>query len=119
MEKRKHKRVKFEILAVLYHNLMEYRGQVINLSMRGALIEIDEELNIAIDSKLDVTLLIIGVSSTLKINFKGTLARKDGNFLGFKIDYTDIDSFIHLKNIIAYNSGDFDKIMDEFINNLS
>lgn len=119
MDKRKHTRTNFQTLALLNHNSMEYRGMVVNLSMGGALIEIDEKFDATVDSILDVTLLIIGASSTLKINFKGMLVRIDGNFLGFKINSIDIDSFIHLKNIIAYNSGDYDQIMNELVNNLS
>ncbi len=119
MEKRKHTRTNFQILALMYHNSIEYSGQVINLSMRGALIESDETMEIPHNSILDVTLLIIGASSTLKINFKGLLIRNDENLLGFKIESIDLDSFIHLKNIIAYNSGDYDKIMEEFTENIN
>jgi hypothetical protein len=119
MEKRRHTRTNFQIQALLYHNLSEYSGHVINLSMRGALIESDDILEIPVDSLLEVRLLIIGASSTLKINFRGLLVRSEENFLGFKIESMDLDSFIHLKNIIAYNNGDYDKIMEEFIENIN
>ena len=119
MEKRRHTRTNFQIMAILHHNLMKYSGHVINLSMRGALIKSDEILEIPDESLLEVNLLIIDAPSTLEINFRGILVRSDENFIGLKIESIDLDSFIQLKNIIAYNSGDHDEIMDEFTENIN
>ena len=117
MDKRKLSRIDFYVEAVFSYQGLEHKARVKNLSLKGALIETNEKLDIGINEKLDIVLSVKGLSSTLEIHAKGIVVRKEEASFGLKLENMDLDSFIHLRNIIAYNSGDYDKIMEEFINN--
>lgn len=117
MEKRNYQRVNFCIEAHLKYRNLNYKGVVRNLSLKGALIETFECLDIEINTKIKVSLLITDSSSEYEINFEGIVVRNLEHLIGFKIDDIELDSFINLRNVVAYNCGDYDKIMEEFINN--
>jgi len=40
---------------------------------------------------------------------------EDSDGVALQFAQVDLDSFVHLKNIVAYNSGGEDKIMEEFV----
>jgi len=44
---------------------------------------------------------------------KGIIARQDASGLRIAFDSVDVDSFIHLKNIVMYNASDPDVIEKE------
>jgi hypothetical protein len=116
MEKRKLTRAEYKIEAQIVYKGENFSGEAKNLSLKGALIEIDENAVIDINEKLDILFLITGQSSNLIIKVEGTVVRKGKGYIGLKFDVIDLDSFIHLRNIVAYNDGDYEKIMNEFIN---
>ena len=43
------------------------------------------------------------------------MVRVEPDGLGFQFAKIDVDSFTHLRSIIAYQKGDGDAIMEEFI----
>jgi hypothetical protein len=117
MENRKLSRVNFQIEAEFSFEGNNYKAQVKNLSLKGALIEIPEKNDIELEDQLEIKLIINGMSTNLEISLNAIVIRKENNNLGLKFGIIDIESFIHLRNIIAYNSGDYDMVMEEFLKN--
>lgn len=115
MENRKFSRVDFQIEAEFLFRGKSYSAQVQNLSLKGALIKVGENIEIETGEKLSLTLFVQGLSTNLEIKISGEVIRKENNSVGVKFGAVDLDSFIHLRNIIAYNRGDYDTIMEEFI----
>ncbi len=113
MEKRKFTRVPFSVEASVKYKKMEYRGEVENLSLRGMFLRIPEK--ILLDEFVDITIILAGDTSRLTIELKGKVVRTARDGIGIKFQEIDLDSFVHLKNIVTYNSGDAEKIMEEFI----
>lgn len=112
MEKRKFTRIPFNVEAVVERNGRTVRGIVNNLSMKGMFLDTDGKMDG--DGPIDITILLSGSSSELSIQLKGTVVRKTDE--GFAVEFMeiDLDSFMHLKNVVAYNSSDADEIMDEY-----
>lgn len=112
MEKRKNTRVPFNIESAVGYQGRTVKGEVVNLSLTGMLFKSSDE--IPIHTPLDIVFFLTGTTSRLTINLNGKAVRVDERGTAIEFNEIDIDSFIHLKNIVAYNEGDEDKIMEEF-----
>ncbi len=66
----------------------------------------------------DLTINLSGGSSDLRFRVKGEVVRVDADGVGIIFVEIDLDSFYHLKNIVYYNSGDPDRLADEFISQI-
>jgi hypothetical protein len=113
MEKRKHQRVPFHAEATVESKDITIKGKIDNLSMRGMFISTD--IILPDDDQVEIAIMLTGSSSQLSINLTGTVVRhtEAGIAIGFK--EMDLDSFIHLRNVVSYNSTDADEIMDEYL----
>ena len=112
MEKRILSRIPFDVEAVVEKDTFQCSGKVINLSLNGMFLHSDEDLEI--DAEYNVMLRLVGANITEEIHMKGKpIHRKEGGY-GFQFSLIDLDSFVHLRNLISYNYGSYDKIMDEF-----
>ncbi len=116
MEKRNNTRVLFDVNAVLEHEGKKIKCNVINLSLNGGLFHTEEK--IPENTKLKIYIIMEGTTSQLTINVEGTVVRAGASEIGVEFKSMDLDSFIHLKNIVVYNEGDEDKIMQEFYNSV-
>ncbi len=112
MEKRDFTRVPFKTEAIVEWKDRSIRGEVKNLSLKGMLLETAEpvELNQAVH----IRILLSGASSELSIKIDGAVVRRDARGTAFEFTGMDLDSFIHLRNIITFNGGDESRIMEEF-----
>jgi hypothetical protein len=117
MEKRSNTRVTFGVGAVLKYKKQAIKCEVINLSLNGVLLKAEKD--IPKDSKVKVGISMEGTTSKLKINVEGVVTRSTVAETAIAFNSIDLDSFIHLKNIVAYNEGNEEKIMQEFFNKVS
>lgn len=62
----------------------------------------------------EVELFLSGTTSNVHITMRGEVVRADENGLALRFFAMDLDSFFHLKNIIAYNLGNPDQVEEEF-----
>jgi hypothetical protein len=111
-EKRKFTRVSFAIQAQVEWQGKNLAGEVANLSLRGMLVKVPEP--IPVGQKVAVTLRLVGSSSDLRVRLEGHVVRVAPEGIGLEIEQMDLDSFIHLRGIIAYNSGDANRVDEEF-----
>ncbi len=114
MEKRELVRVPFQIDATISDENRTVQGKIENISLKGMFILTDGQFKL--NDMVQVTIHLAGESSDLEIDVSGIIVRKNEKGIGVRFEKVDLDSFIHLRNIVAYNSGDEDQVMDEFCN---
>jgi hypothetical protein len=61
----------------------------------------------------DIEILLTGTSTRLALTIKGIITRQDASGLGIAFDSMDLDSYVHLKNIVFYNASDPEDIEKE------
>lgn len=115
MKKRKFSRVIFDTEAMIQWAHNQHKSHVENLSMRGVFIHSDSTLSLDLKTQVTVALFFTGSNSELNLALDGIVVRNDQEGVGIEFDAYDLDAFIQLRNIVAYNSGDFDHVLEEFI----
>jgi len=112
MEDRVQPRVIFHVSASLEFNGHDVNGNVENLSISGMLINTTDLVPEKTEG--EVTVYLSGSSSELTLNMSCEVIRREEHGIAVKFTKIDIDSYIHLKNIIAFNKIDEYKIIKEF-----
>ena len=111
MSTRKFSRVHFNVGATVRIADRQFQGAVENLSMTGMFMLTNEQLP---EGKIaDITIVLTGTLPEIAVNFTGVVTRITEDGVGFTFEKMDLDSYMHLKNIIAYNIDDSDKVMEE------
>lgn len=111
MSTRKFSRVRFNVGATIRTGDRQFQGAVENLSMTGMFLVTNEQL--AEGEPVDITIGLTGSSPEIAVNFSGVVTRITDYGVGFTFEKMDLDSYLHLKNIIAYNIDDAEKVMEE------
>lgn len=111
MSTRKFSRVHFNVGATVKIAGRQFRGAVENLSMTGMFLVTDEQLSEG--TSADITIILTGTEPEIAVDFNGVATRIAENGVGFTFEKMDLDSYMHLKNIIAYNIDDSEKVMEE------
>ncbi len=110
-EKRRFQRTDFETAGVLVVGDREIPFTVIDLSLRGALINPREPNVIPMHSS--ATLRIDLSRTDISIEAEGELVHREYNYLGFRFTMIDVDSMAHLRRLLELNLGDADEIDEE------
>jgi hypothetical protein len=116
MSTRQFSRVRFNVSATIRTGERQFQGNVENLSMRGMFMVTDERLPVG--DLVDITIALSGTSPEVSISFNGKVCRATDEGLGFTFEKIDLDSYTHLKNIIAYNLDDPEKVMEEIYHSI-
>ncbi len=119
MEKRQFSRVPFNTTVNLYYSDNKFiaTGEIKNISMSGVLVTCSE--NISIDTIALVEITLENGDNPVKIQISGIVVRIINNLVAIKLDLhkLSLDSLTHLKNIVSYNLGDADTVMEEIFKN--
>jgi hypothetical protein len=102
----------FNVNAELSFGGQTLTGEVRNLSLKGMLVDVITE--VPANTELDIKIYLSGTSSSLTLGMKGRVVRHDENGLAVLFKEIDVESFIHLRSVVAYNEGNEEKIMREF-----
>jgi hypothetical protein len=94
-EKRRFKRVRFEARCSLAHNSDSYIGQVVNISMNGALLSFNDGLVIPREENCNLAIYLEGQENPLKMEVEVV----HSNFTMLGIKFTEIDCSV--KDILA------------------
>lgn len=116
MSTRKFSRVHFNVEATIKTADHLFRGAVENLSMTGMFLVTNERLPVG--ESVDITIVLTGTSPEIVVDFNGKVSRIVENGLGFVFEKIDLDSYMHLKNIVAYNIDDAEKVMEEICHSI-
>ena len=111
MGTRKFSRVTFKVDATIKTTDRQFHGDVKDLSMSGMFMLTNERLQLA--DPVDITIILTGTSPEIEVNFCGDVSRVDENGVGFSFKKMDLESYTHLKNIVAYNIDDAEKVLEE------
>ncbi len=112
MVKRMLSRVDFEVAARIIHNGAEIPCEVRNLSLSG--IYFAKGPDLPMNTALEVRLELSSQHSEMGVTVKGTVVRKDPDGFAVQLRDLELDSFIFLRNIMVYNSGNSDLIDKEY-----
>ncbi|GAM08002.1 pilZ domain protein [Geobacter sp. OR-1] len=111
MEKRNFSRITFNVGTVIKWQDKSFKGEVDNLSLQGMLARITDP--VPAGEEVEITIYLTGVSPQIPINLQGEVIRSSPEGLALKFVKMNTESFIHLRNIMAHNTGDSGKVMDE------
>jgi hypothetical protein len=112
-ERRKKTRVQFttQVIVKTEESEIVTEANSEDISIKG--IFVNTEKKIPAGTSCDVKILLTGTSTRLALNIKGVITRQDETGLGIVFDSMDLDSYIHLKNIVLYNASDPEDIERE------
>ncbi|MFO8048881.1 MAG: PilZ domain-containing protein [Desulfosudaceae bacterium] len=113
-EQRRGTRVVFRVKAKMEYDGRIVEGEVLNLSLKGMLV--DTDIDIPENQELAIKVYLSGTTSEVNLNMKGEVVRSDQTGVAIEFREIDLDSFIHLRSVVGYNEGDEDKVMKEFYN---
>jgi hypothetical protein len=108
--------VRFIVEATIKVGERQFQGGVENLSMTGMFLVTDERLPEG--EVVDITIVLTGTEPPVSVDFNGRVSRIMGNGMGFIFEKIDLDSYMHLKNIVAYNIDDAEKVMEEICHSI-
>jgi hypothetical protein len=110
MENRRHfTRIESDLDVVITLEDNHYQGKLIDLSLKGILLEI-KDLNCPIDSLCNI-IVPLGEGG-IKMEFASKLVHQENHHFGFEFVGEDLESMIHLRRFLELNS-DPDKIIKE------
>ncbi len=111
-ENRRHfSRVKFNSKAFLNFESTHEQVDLIDISLKGALISSSIELNIETDNPCSFELHLS--DSEIIMNISAVVVYKRDDNLGLKFDNIDLESMIHLRRLVELNVGNPDQIQKE------
>ena len=115
-EKRRFTRVPFSVEAEVSIGNTAYRSEeVTNLSVGGCLLPV--HVPDPVGTKCHVTIWLGGTSSELTVSMEGEIVRITPEAVAIKFVSVDVDSLLHLQNIVRYNSSDPDAVEREIRDN--
>lgn len=68
-----------------------------------------------VGTRVGIRLQLAGASSNLTLHMEGRIVRAEKEGMAIEFSEIDMDSFFHLRNIVALNSGDAEKIDREIV----
>lgn len=109
-DQRNFTRIRSDLRAEVEFNNNTYQGQVLDLSLKGVLINLpDNPLSLEDSCEIKIPLHSTGVI----MSFHSTLVHKSGDNVGFRFEDEDLQSIVHLRRLIELNVNDPQKITDE------
>lgn len=104
-DRRHHARIAFHCLSHLTLNGSTHSASVLDLSLKGALIELKSVADLPFDGhgRLDV---FLGQQGNDQISMECKIARQQGRLTGLECTSIDIDSVTHLRRLVELNLGD-------------
>lgn len=112
LEKRNFSRVDFKVSALLQCEGVALKGEVKDVSLHGLYLATDQQ--IPVGTPVEITIYLSMELDPVVINVTGTVARLMPGGIGCTFDKIDVDSFAHLRSVIAYQGGDDARAMAEF-----
>ena len=109
-EKRHFTRIQFDAIAVIKTSSEIWDTKVIDISMKGALVE-KPDADFESDQPVELNLTLS--DNTTQLTMEGRIAHVDDNTLGLVCEHIDVDSVSHLRRIVELNTGSQDLLERE------
>ena len=112
LNRRQFSRVHFQTEARVYLKDMEFAAEVLDISLKGALIR--SQKPVQVESGAHAVLQIRLDELGTLIRMEGAIARNEGEVFGIACKEIDIDSITHLRRLVELNLGDEALLEREF-----
>lgn len=112
-EQRRFSRVDFHTRAEITKGTISIKGDVKNISLKGAFVASNEKLPTG--QNVDILIELTGLKYPLKVSIKGRIVRTTSEGMGIDFDSMDLDTFTTLKEIVSYNLGNDTKPREEIL----
>ncbi|MCG8333490.1 MAG: PilZ domain-containing protein [Proteobacteria bacterium] len=109
--RRNFSRVKFNSKAYLNYNNSHEQVDLVDISLKGALVSFQNPMDIGSDSPCTFELHLS--DSEIVMNISAIIVYKRDDNLGLKFDNIDLESMIHLRRLVELNVGNPDQIQKE------
>lgn len=103
-ERRQFTRFPFDGQITFIHEGKTFQAELIDISLKGALIEFPEAWAVGRVDNLDFSVFIH--EQSIEIKFSGSIVHIEGKQVGISCEHIDIDSASHLKRLVELNLGD-------------
>lgn len=103
-ERRQFTRFPFDGQITFEHEGKAFKADLIDISLKGALIELEELWAAGKVDNLDFSVFIH--EHSIEIKFSGSIVHVEGKQVGISCEHIDIDSASHLKRLVELNLGD-------------
>lgn len=107
-EKRGHSRVDFTTRIRVVMNAKgktaRFEASSKDLSLKGVFVNSDDTFEEGTPCEIDI--FLTGSTEKIVLNIQGTVVRTEERGMAVSFDTMDVDSYAHLRNIIAYNMDD-------------
>jgi hypothetical protein len=110
VQRRLYSRIRFHGKAFLQVGCDEWPCEVVDLSLRGALVALDMP---GLETGTPC-LLGLALGDDIDVRIAGHIAHCGNGRIGIACEETDIDSFSHLRRLLALNLGDAELLEREF-----
>ncbi|MBN2707035.1 MAG: PilZ domain-containing protein [Deltaproteobacteria bacterium] len=110
-ENRNFSRIRFQAHTKIEINTHSYGGELLDISLKGALISASDRLPIKLEE--DVRIRVFLPSSSIALSFNARLVHLEQNRYGFKFTGYDAESMTHLRRLLEFNLGDQDQVVRE------
>ena len=103
IEKRHFTRIAFDARARLLQGESDWSTQLLDISLKGALIVTPEGMKL--EQGAAVSLYLLLSDDETEIQMDGHVAHQEEGHLGIVCDHLDVDSASHLRRIVELNTG--------------
>lgn len=103
IEKRNFTRIAFDASARLLKGDEDCPTKLIDISLKGALVEQPADLTVAKGDQVILYLLLSDEET--EIRMQGKVAHRGADHLGIVCEHIDVDSASHLRRIVELNTG--------------
>ncbi len=111
-EQRIHHRVLFDTVASIHINASNMNTQLIDISLKGALIKKPSAWTAEVGDTGQLRLVLSDNVSAISMDIK--VAHVEDDHVGFHCEHIDIDSITHLRRLVELNLGDTELLEREF-----
>ena len=111
-EQRNYRRIDFCTEADISIDNSNYRCDLVDLALQGALFRSERELPLSLGSQNPLTIYL--PDSAVRMEFIGELIHQRGNFYGFIFTSEEAESMGHLRRLLELNFGDAEQAEEEF-----
>lgn len=110
-DRRNFSRIKFGTEVQIKLNNKTFEGELLDISLKGALIQSNIQTPIKIGDCCALRFYL--TSSVIRLKFNVELVHLHQNKLGFKFLSEDVDTMTHLRRLLELNVGEEDRITHE------
>jgi c-di-GMP-binding flagellar brake protein YcgR len=114
MHKKRMSRIDLKVDIVINYRGKSVKGKLINLSLNGLLLMLDEIISVDLNEKVELCIKENEDINNQTIELECSVVRMEEKYLGLKFEAVDINSFNIIKGTIIRAVGDEESIMTEF-----